>query len=58
MKQTPKSCGCAQCRRGKASEAGHVIRKKEERAFRHQAKADLKKGREDIPAAPHGTYTD
>lgn len=54
MKQTPKSCGCAQCRRGKASE----VRKKEERAFRHQAKADLKKGRKDIPAAPHGTYTD
>lgn len=57
-KQTPKACGCAQCRLGKTSEAGHIIRKKEERAFRHRTKIDLRKGQEDIPIAPRGTYTD
>lgn len=57
-KATPKACGCDACKRGKSSDAGQCIRKKEERAFRHETKVALKKGIEEIPVAPHGTYTD
>lgn len=58
IKQKPKACGCRMCRLGKSTEAGHATRKAEERAFRHATKIDLRKGREDIPPAPRGTYTD
>lgn len=58
MKQTPKSCGCFSCRRGKSSKAGKKMMKSEERSFRHHTKVALNKGREDIAAAPHGSYTD
>ena len=57
-KASPKACGCESCKRGKSSEGGQYIRKKEERAFRAAAKIALRKGCEDIPVAPHGTYTD
>lgn len=58
MKATPKSCSCSQCKRGRATKAGHFFRMKEEHAFRRATKVALLKGREDIPAAPHGSYTD
>lgn len=59
-KATVKSCGCAQCRRGKGNEAGAFIMKYEERAARHAAKAVLRKDRESEAATTthRGTYTD
>ena len=57
-KQAPKSCSCPMCRRGKATEPGHVQRKKEERAFRHNAKQVLAKGAEHLLPAPYGSFTD
>jgi len=58
IKQTPKSCSCRQCLRGKHSKAGHEMMKHDERAFRHNAKISLKKGIEDISVAPKGNYYD
>ena len=57
-KQTPKSCSCSACRRGKSSKTQKEYMKKEERAFRHKNKVALKKGQEDLAIAPHGDYTD
>ncbi len=58
MKQTPKSCSCFACRRGKSSKTQKFYMKKNERSFRHHTKIMLKKGAEDISVAPHGDYTD
>ncbi len=58
MKQTPKSCSCSACRRGKGTKTQKFFMKKEERGFRHQTKVDLKKGKEDIAVATYGSYTD
>lgn len=55
---TPKSCGCNSCRRGKGTKSGKEVLKKAERAYRHGTKIDLLKGREDVGAAPYGSYTD
>lgn len=57
-KQTPKSCSCSACRRGKSSKSQKAYMKKEERAFRHKNKISLKQGKEDIPIALRGDYTD
>lgn len=58
MKQTPKSCSCDSCRRGKGSKTQKFYMKKEERSFRHESKIALKNGKEIFAAAPHGNYTD
>lgn len=58
MKTTPKSCSCSSCRRGKGTKAGNFYMKTVERSFRHQTKAALKKGQEEIAVAPHSGYTD
>jgi hypothetical protein len=58
MKQTPKSCGCRQCRFGKGTKAGSKEMKRDERAFRHASKIALNKGQEDIIPAPIGNYYD
>lgn len=58
MKQTPKSCGCFSCKRGKSSKAGNASMKATERSYRHKAKIAIKQGKEDITIAPHGDYTD
>ena len=58
MKATPKSCSCGMCRRGKATKTGKYYMKKEERAFRHNAKQALERGEEVIPPALHGDYND
>lgn len=55
-KATPKSCNCRQCKYGKRTNAGHYLMKKEERAFRHNTKIELNKGKEDFAPAPHGDY--
>ena len=57
-KQTPKSCSCNQCLRGKHTKAGHKLMKHDERAFRHEAKIALNKGAEEIGIAPKGNYYD
>ena len=57
-KQTPKSCSCSMCRRGKATKTGHFYRKADERAYRHNAKIELLKGSEVIRTAPTGGYYD
>lgn len=57
-KQTPKSCSCNACRRGKSSTGQKVMMKSNERAFRHNVKIALKQGKEDISTAPYGSYTD
>jgi len=58
MKQTPKSCSCQQCKHGKGTKSGKKEMKLDERAFRHQSNTALKRGTEDIPAAPVGNYYD
>lgn len=58
MKQTPKSCSCSQCKRGKHSKGGHEMMKHDERKFRHAQKVALNKGAEDISVAPKGNYYD
>lgn len=59
-KATVKSCGCTQCRRGKASKAAGHQMKLEERAARHSAKQALKTNPEEAVIAPahRGSYTD
>jgi hypothetical protein len=57
-KQTPKSCSCSQCKRGKHSKAGKISMKKDERAFRHGQKIALKKSSGNYDAAPCGGYYD
>lgn len=58
MKMTPKSCGCTACRRGKGTKGGKAVLKSAERAYRHNAKIQLTKGREDVGIVPYGSYTD
>ena len=58
MKQTPKSCSCFQCKRGKHSASGHVMMKADERSFRHAQKIALAKGKSDIGVAPIGNRYD
>lgn len=55
QKQTPKSCSCSACRRGKA---GNDMVKLKERAFRHAQKISLSKSRGDYHSAPIGGYFD
>lgn len=57
-KQTPKSCSCQQCQRGKHSANGHFFMKKVERAFRHAQKIALRLGRGGYSPAPIGNYFD
>lgn len=58
-KGTPKSCSCNQCRRGKHGGAKDVV-KADERAYRHNAKIELKKLGEDavLNPGPIGNYYD
>ena len=56
-KQTPKSCSCNSCKRGKHGGAKDIV-KYDERAFRHAQKIALNKGRGGYSAAPHGGYYD
>lgn len=58
VKQTPKSCSCRQCRRGKHTPAGHYMMRSDERAYRHNAKISLQKGGEIFNAGPIGNYYD
>lgn len=58
MKQTPKSCSCAACKRGKGTCAGKATLQGAERAYRRKAKAALAKGAEDIAPAPRAGRTD
>lgn len=59
-KGTVKSCGCAQCRRGKASKAGNFAAKQEQRAARRQAAQALRKDPLEAVVAPAhmGAYKD
>lgn len=62
-KQTPKSCSCEQCTRGKHSGAGIFLRRYDQRTYRHQAKIQLTKLGEDmdeqvIQSGPIGNYYD
>ncbi|MGYP003393731199 len=58
MKNTPKSCSCKACKRGKSTKNGKFFLKQSERAYRHFSKVQLMKGREDISSAPYSGYTD
>jgi hypothetical protein len=57
-KQTPKSCSCNQCKRGKHTKAGRQMVKHDERAFRHGQKIALNKSNGDYAPAPCGNYYD
>ncbi len=63
-KQTPKSCSCGECVRGKHSNIGHALTKADQRAYRHDAKIQLAKlVTEDLDACviqsgPIGNYYD
>ena len=54
-KSTAKSCSCSQCKHGKS---GNIMLTLDERAYRHNAKIQLKKGAEDVLIAPKGNYYD
>lgn len=41
MKQTPKSCSCQHCTRGKHTKAGHELMNYDERALRRAEKCKL-----------------
>jgi len=57
-KQTPKSCSCRMCKRGKMTKAGNIRMKHDERSFRHSAKVAIKKGIDFLGIAPKGNYYD
>lgn len=58
-KQTPKSCSCYQCRRGKHSKVGHYLINKMQRALRAEWR-DKGRKQEDpvLSSAPMGNYFD
>lgn len=56
-KQTPKSCSCSQCKRGKSSRYGKKMMQHDERAFRHNQKIALSKEQE-VQVAHVGNYYD
>jgi len=59
MKQTPKSCSCRNCLRGKHSPNGHFFMKALERGSRHAAKVALKKSEDPVlNPGPIGQYFD
>lgn len=59
MKQTPKSCSCSQCKRGKHTSVGHKLRNADEKSLRQKTRIMLAKGEyEDITPAPIGNYYD
>jgi hypothetical protein len=58
QKQTPKSCSCQNCKRGKCTNSGKAEMKRDERAFRHNQKIALNKSNGDYSAAPVGGYYD
>lgn len=59
QKQTPKSCNCTQCRRGKHTKSGHFMMKCDERALRRKVKQMLQTEQFDnIPTVPIGNYYD
>lgn len=57
-----RSCSCAQCKRGRASEAGQFVRNQNERKLRRKTKQALRevvKGGDDAVVAPISSpYTD
>lgn len=60
-KQTPKSCSCSCCRRGKHTPGGHVMRKYDNRAYRRAAKIQIKTNELDnivLDSGPIGNYYD
>lgn len=62
-KQTPKSCSCEQCMRGKHSACGRSFIKHDQRAYRHDAKIRLQKLGDDLDEeifqpGPIGNYYD
>ena len=62
-KESPKSCNCFQCRRGKHSANGHALIKHDQRAYRHDAKIRLQHLGEDLDgeifqSGPIGNYYD
>lgn len=59
MKQTPKSCSCKMCMRGKHTPVGHKMRHADEKSLRQKTRIALAKGEyENITAAPVGNYYD
>lgn len=59
MKQSPKSCSCSQCTRGKHTPAGHRLMKADEKSLRQKTRIALAKGEyENITPAPIGNYYD
>lgn len=58
IKETPKSCSCGCCKRGKHSKYGKILVKYDERKFRHASKIKLNKGEEVVYASPIGNYYD
>ena len=58
-KQTPKSCSCRQCTRGKHTKTGHFFMRKAEHSLRHKAKVILRNQDDPIiDFAPMGDYYD
>lgn len=57
MKQTPKSCSCRVCRRGKGCKAGNLRMRDAENSFRMRWRSQYR-FQEDplIAAAPNGSY--
>lgn len=59
LKAAPKSCSCAQCKRGKVTTAGKQRMKLDERAHRHASNTAVKLGcSEQVTPAPQGNFYD
>lgn len=43
VKETPKSCKCRHCKHARHTNAGNFETKREQRAYRHDSKIQLKK---------------
>lgn len=61
-KQSPKSCSCSACRRGKGSRSGKQMMRLDQRSFRRYATMILLRwrdcGDDTPPAAPRGGHYD
>ncbi len=57
QKETPKSCSCSACKRGKGTRSGKQLMRLDERAHRHAANLAARTEKE-VPVAPKGNYYD
>ncbi len=58
MKQTPKSCSCDSCKRGKHTKGGHYMMNRQERSIRTAWRNQRNTEDPVVSPAPAGRYFD